>query len=332
MKSQLKRKSVLIIKHGYSETCDHNISSTISYGDVFRCTCLLDFYRGEHVTWISAPAAEELLTGNPLIDELILAESPVEIPSNKLLDSYDIIINLEKQRDWCQFAKETTSKKKFGFHNWAATGEAAYYPESAAALSEGIKRDSFTTLQDTLFKSIGEEWSGERYSLGYQPKVKEIYDIGFNNHVGSKWPDKAWPKEYWKELHNTLSPKYNICWQQSLDNVKSYINWLASCKLIITSDSLGLHLAIALKKKIVALFGPTPSEQIYLYGLGVNLTPSIKHSCMPCFLPKCRKSKNCMYDICVSDVAAHVENLFNGNTIPISENKTSETYQKVVQQ
>ena len=330
MESPRNRKSVLIIKHGYSETCDHNISSTISYGDVFRCTCLLDFFRGDYVTWISAPSAEDLLTGNPLIDKLILAENPAELNRKDILDSYDTIINLEKQRDWCEFGKNTKSRKKFGFQNWAATGDDAYYPESASALSEGLERDTFTPLQDTLFKSIGQEWTGERYSLGYKPKVQEIYDIGFNCHVGSKWPDKAWPMEYWKDLHSKLNSRYTICWQQSLDNVKQYIDWLSSCKLIITNDSLGLHLAIGLNKKIIALFGPTSSEQVYLYGLGESLTPSVKHNCIPCFLPKCQKSKNCMHDICVDDVAKHVNKLLLGNNSTIKEWTTIDTQKKVV--
>ncbi len=331
MESPKNRKSVLIIKHGYSETCDHNISSTISYGDVFRCTCLLDFFRGEHVTWISAPAAEDLLAHNPLIDQLILAESPSEINGERLLKSYDIVINLEKQRDWCEFGKNIKSKNKYGFRNWAATGDDAYYPESAQALSEGLERDNFTPLQDTLFKSIGEEWTGERYSLGYKPRVHNIYDIGFNCHVGSKWPNKAWPLEYWKDLHKRLSPGYSICWQQSLDNVKQYIDWLASCRLIITNDSLGLHLAIALKKKIIALFGPTSSEQVYLYGHGVSLTPKEKHSCNPCFLAKCQRGKNCMHDICVDDVAIHVEKLLLMKKNAIKERAAIDTTKKVAQ-
>ena len=331
MESPKTRKSVLIIKHGYSETCDHNISSTISYGDVFRCTCLLDFYRSEHVTWISAPAAEDLLAGNPLIDILLLAETPSELSSDMIMDQYDVIINLEKQRDWCEFTQTTRANKKFGFKDWAATGNSAYYPESAAALSDGLDRTTFTTLQDTLFKSIGEEWNGERYSLGYQPKVKEIYDIGFNYHVGSKWPVKAWPKEYWKELQNKLDSSYTICWQQSLDNVRQYIDWLSSCKLIITSDSLGLHLAIALKKKVIALFGPTPSEQIYLYGLGVSLIPSENYSCIPCFMPKCQRNKNCMYDICVDEVADHVYNLLGSSKPVINERASVITPEKTTQ-
>lgn len=325
MKPPEEKRSVLIVKHGYSETCDHNISSTISYGDVFRCSCLLDFYRDHHVTWISAEPARDLLEGNHLIGELILVERPKELPHNIVRSYYDTIINLEKQRDWCEFCESLEAGEKFGFRNWAASDESAYYPKSAAALAEGLERDNYRPLQETLFKSIGQEWSGERYSLGYKPKVKEIYDVGLNCHVGSKWPTKNWPREYWTSLHDRLiAEKYAVCWQQSLDSVRQYIDWLASCKTIITCDSLGLHLAIALNKKIVALFGPTPSRQLYLYGLGVKLTPEAEHNCMPCFLPKCLKDQSCMHDISIETVVDTVNMLNKRQPATITERLLAE--------
>lgn len=325
MKPPTQRPSVLIIKHGYSEVCDHNISSTISYGDVFRCTCLLDFYRDYHVTWISAHAAEDLLVGNCLIDQLILADSPAELPDDKIFDHYDTIVNLEKQRDWCEFTQAKAARQKYGFRNWAASGDDAYYPESAAALSEGLSHDKYIPLQQTLFKCIDQEWAGERYSLGYQPHVKEIYDIGLNCHVGSKWPIKNWSQKNWQKLHQELEARnYAVCWQQSLDSLKHYIEWLSSCRLIITCDSLGLHLAIALQKKIVSLFGPTSADQLYLYGLGVKLTPEAEHKCMPCFMPKCQKGRSCMEDIRVETVLDSVEMLLNRQPATITERLLSE--------
>ena len=40
--------------------------------------------------------------------------------------------------------------------------------------------------------------------------------------------------------------------------------------VVVCSDTLGMHLAIALKKKIVVLFGPTCPQEIDLYGRGVK--------------------------------------------------------------
>ena len=113
----MRRKSVMIIKHGFSETCDHNISPVVSFGEVFRCTCLLEDMKGCHVTWISSPTAKDLLTENHLIDELILADSPEDVPDGQIKGHYGTVINLEKQRDWCEFAAGVTADFRYGLRS-----------------------------------------------------------------------------------------------------------------------------------------------------------------------------------------------------------------------
>ncbi len=316
----MPKMSVLIIKHGYSEICENNLSPVVSYGDVFRCTALLEEFRGEYVTWITARKALDLLEGNHLIDQLILADTPDEIPPGFVLDRYDTVINLEKNRDWCDFAANLNADRKYGFRDWQAEGEDCFYPASAQALSRALNGDHYRTLQEMLFQTVGRQWNGQRYVLGYQPKVVDIYDVGLNHHVGSKWPNKLWPERHWQQLHDRLARQhYALCWQQSLNSIRHYIDWLASCRLIITCDSLGLHLALALRKKIVALFGPTSPEQIHMYGLGVKLTPAAERACIPCYQTQCQSDDRCMEHITVDMVADAVDMLMDRKEPVISK-------------
>jgi len=318
----MARKTILIIKHGFSETCDHHVSPVVSYGDVFRCTCLLEDFKGWHVTWITAKAARDLLTGNPLIDKLILADSPDQIGRGELLGWYDQVVNLEKQRDWCEFAAGLPVGRRYGFRDWTATGADCFYPESAAALSAGLAKEGYKTLQDTLFETVGRTWQGQRYVLGHQPRVAEIYDVGLNNHVGPKWPNKVWPGGHWESLHERLAEMgYAVCWQQSLNSLRHYMDWLASCRLVVTCDSLGLHLALGLRKKVVGLFGPTLPQQIYMYGLGAKLTPACDRPCVPCMKTRCDYARCCMEHITPKMVAQTTELLLGrvGGTAPAEE-------------
>lgn len=325
----MPKKSVLIIKHGFSEICDHNLSPVVSYGDVFRCTCLLEEYRGEHVTWITARKALDLLSGNYLIDQLISADTPEEIPPELVLDRYDTVVNLEKNRDWCQFAEKMSSDRKFGFKNWQAEGEDCFYPDSAKALAQALNGDHYRTLQEMLFQTVGRQWHGQRYVLGYQPQVVELYDVGFNHHVGPKWPNKIWPESHWHQLYDRLEQQnYAVCWQQSLSSIRHYIDWLASCRLIVTCDSLGLHLALALRKNVLALFGPTASEQIHMYGQGVKLTPAVGRACIPCFQPLCRYDKGCMEHITV-DMVGDMVDMLMGRKKPVAA-KAKQTVEEAV--
>jgi lipopolysaccharide heptosyltransferase II len=281
------RRSVLIIKHGFSEGCNHSVSPVISYGDVFRCTCLLEDFRDSQVTWITSSAAKDLLAENYLIDRLLLADSPDELPTGIADEYYDIIINLDKRKDWCEFSITLSGNERYGFKE---------------------RQDQYLPLQETLFRTIDREWYGQRYILGYQPKITPIYDVGLNHHVG-KWPNKLWPKHHWNALYEQLGHKYAVSWQQSLNNVRHYIDWLSSCRLIITCDSLGLHLGLGLQKKIVALFGPTPPEQVHMYGCGMKLTPMCDEDCIPCVQPNCTNERSCMEHITVEMVVEAVESL-----------------------
>ena len=309
----MDRKRLLLIKHGFSETCDHHVSGVVSYGDVFSCTCLLEDFKGYEVTWISSPLCYDLLAENHLIDRLVLADSPSDLSDGEVGGEYEIVVNLEKQRDWCEFAAGVAGEQRYGFRDWTGSCEEGFYPESAAALARGLARYDFRPLQETLYATVGRQWNGQRYVLGYQPRVATIYDVGLNYNVGSKWPTKAWPGHLWEELHYELSKDYAVCWQQSLNSVRHYIDWLASCRLIVTCDSLGLHLGLGLKKKVVGLFGPTAAEQVYMYGCGVKITPVCERSCLPCYQSQCAfDDDTCMTYIPVDMVREAVDMLLRG--------------------
>lgn len=68
---------------------------------------------------------------------------------------------------------------------------------------------------------------------------------------------------------------------------------VAATDMVISGDSLGLHMAIALKKWVVAWFGPTCHQEIDLYGRGAKILT--KAACSPCWKRVCDKPLMC-YD------------------------------------
>ena len=82
------------------------------------------------------------------------------------------------------------------------------------------------------------------------PNESPQFDIGFNYQVGNKWPTKAWPMEHWKALEKKVQNEYCVSWQQGLADMNDYFQWINNCRVIVTNDSFGMHLAIALKKKL----------------------------------------------------------------------------------
>jgi heptosyltransferase-2 len=62
--------------------------------------------------------------------------------------------------------------------------------------------------------------------------------------------------------------------------------------LVITSDSLALHVATAVEVPLLAFFGPTSPTEIELYGLGEKITPSTMCNCF--YKKECMNPPSCV--------------------------------------
>ena len=83
----------------------------------------------------------------------------------------------------------------------------------------------------------------------------------------------------------------------------------------MTGDTLAMHAALGLGRKVVALFGPTSSVEIETYGRGKKITASLE--CVCCYLAECRKKPNYMEMIKpreVFDAVAAIMAGLNGRT------------------
>jgi len=300
---------ILIIKLGYSETLDYEISKTVSLGDVLRTTPMLEAlkekYPDSNVIFLTDHKAKELIENNEFIDKLLIWDEFIGFLL--LREKFDIVINLEKHPGICALTDMIDAWQKFGFR-LGNDLEISEYEKSVSFIdyinNKQLKKDYW---QKVLIEHLGIEWKEQKYSLGYKSKSVEIFDVGLNYQVGNKWPTKAMSKYKWDILYKKLlNDGLKVDWQRGLNSLKEYIEWIDSCKLIVTHDSLGLHLAMALNKKVVAIFGPTDSGEIFPYG-DVKFFHS-KSDCYikPCYLPKCDYHKFCMNEF---DLNFLVENI-----------------------
>jgi len=299
---------ILIIKLGYSETLDQEIGRVPSLGDVLRTTPILsalkEKYPESHITWLVTEHAEPLLLGNPLIDRLLVWDDFV--PFQLMKEKFDVLINLEKIAGVCALADMIDAWVKYGFRFDTNTGVYRGYEKGLDFISyiECKKSDkSKGYWQQVLIQMLGVPWKQQQYVLGYQAKNETSVDFGFNYEVGSKWPFKSLPMDTWQELGKRLEGGgYSVSWQQGNKNLYEYIDWINSCRVLITNDSLGLHLAFALQKKVIGLFGPTDPKEVYFYsGCRIIQSPA---SCpnMPCGSPKCHSGQYCMTQIDVDEI------------------------------
>jgi len=154
--------------------------------------------------------------------------------------------------------------------------------------------------------------------------------IGLNTGAGQRWQLKQWREDGYLELVERLAKRHPLqfvllggpeererhqrlmaCSKVPLidtgcDNpVRHFAAIVAACNLIVAGDTLAMHLALALRRRAVILFGPTSSAEIEMYGLGEKVVPQM--DCLVCYKPTCDFVPNCMDLISTDMVEAAVE-------------------------
>lgn len=93
-------------------------------------------------------------------------------------------------------------------------------------------------------------------------------------------------------------------------SLKQFSALVNKCAIVITADTLCLHIAIALRRPVVALFGPTCHQEIDLYNRGCKILTEI--DCAPCYKLSCEKHPNCMDGIKLEDILKAIKDLIRG--------------------
>jgi len=317
---------VLIIKVGYSETLDPGISAVTSYGDVLRSTVLLHLFKNDEVTWLVDKHAFPILKGTPYISRILLFDlmSILQLQA----EYFDTLINLEKVPGLCALADSIKAWRRYGFRFDDRKGIAEAYDGTHKALNicsnHEEKRTHNRFWQEVLYEMVNAKWDGEEYILGYEPKSKIEYDVGFNYEVGSKWPTKTWPMENWKRLEELLKGKYSISWQEGKDCIEDYFDWINSCRVIISNDSFGLHVALALNKIVIGLFGSTNPKEICFYEKGIGLIPQTRCDQFACYSSICTNGRSCIENLAPEEVFSALEKLVEENYLPLRHRDTKE--------
>ena len=154
------------------------------------------------------------------------------------------------------------------------------------------ERPEITAALKTKWKTDGARW------IALQP--------------GARWANKQWPVEHFAEVARQLAVHFeklrfailggngdkalgefltralperclDLTGQTSLPEM---IEWLRLSELMVTNDTGPMHVAAALRKPLVAVFGPTEPRRTGPYGL---LDRVLRHPlpCAPCMKSRC---------------------------------------------
>ena len=79
---------------------------------------------------------------------------------------------------------------------------------------------------------------------------------------------------------------------------------VAGCDMVVTGDTLGLHMAVGLKKPVVVWFGMTCHQEIELYGRGIKVLSKVP--CRPCWQQSCDQDVKCYRELPWSTMAGAI--------------------------
>ena len=241
-------------------------------GDVVRTTCLLHRLRGQ-VTWITDAKNTVLLEG--LEDRLqCLSWEQRDLAAGV---EYDLIINLEDTLEVAQFVKMFRFKQIFGAYT--SSDNALLYTDNSRQWfdlslisthgrveADRLKLLNRRTYQDLIFKGLGSDFAGETYLLPKPTETGLVGDVAIAPEAGLVWPMKRWA--YYDVLKTKLTAaglKVNV-----LGTRPTLLEHLADVQghgLLVSGDTLPMHLALGSGVRCVSLFTCTSPWEIHDYGI-----------------------------------------------------------------
>ncbi|MDE3056241.1 MAG: putative lipopolysaccharide heptosyltransferase III [Verrucomicrobiota bacterium] len=281
------------------------------------------------------PAIRHFLTRNPKKKGWRRWQEELELFYSIRKEGYDLVLNLTEGDRGVIAAWASKAPLRVGFApkgRWqkARLTHIVKSPHSLRHTVErnldALRRIGINPQEKSLFFAIAQE---------DKKRVQELVGKGpfVLIHPASRWRFKCWPVEKMRHLAKKLiergervvltagvDPAEKEMVEkigQGLDllqlagflSLKELGAVIAASKLLVTVDSLPLHLASALKKPVVVLFGPT-SE--ITWGPWENLHARVvatSFPCRPCYLDGCGGSKRseCLLSLPFSAVWEKVE-------------------------
>jgi ADP-heptose:LPS heptosyltransferase len=323
----------------HCETCTHYqpVKSRIlliklgAIGDVIRTTPLLRKLRETHpsseITWLTL--TPEVVPSS--VDRALRFTLPALVSLES--DRFDLLINLDKDREAIALTERIRAAVKEGFGMDAVTGKCRPLNERArhkwmTGLFDDLNRQNTKSYPQEIFELCGFSFQGEKYILEVERRSWSIPGprplIGLNTGCGGRWTTRLWPIENWIRLIGLLKSSGKGVLLLGGDDehaknqhmasvtgaaylgthpLKKFMSLMAECDLVVTGVTMAMHIAIGLNKKLVLFNNIFNRNEFELYGLGEIVEPP--NDCKGCFKGSC--GEKCMERITPEEVFAAVE-------------------------
>ena len=308
-------------------------------GDVLRTTAVLKpihrAWPGARITWLTRARAMPLLKHHPLIDRVMPLDSAslVELSAR----TFDVLLNVDKSRVAGALAVQLNAADRRGFGIDHRGGIVPLNPAAAYLYATGLD-DDLKFRQNTqsepqmLCEAFGLTYEKDPYTLHQSPDAAPAgppRKVGFNTGCSPLYPYKKLPLSTQAAAIRQITAQTNepvlllggpedtqrnrslmaelgalVEWSPTEDGLLTGAAHIARCSVVVSGDSLGMHMAIAQGKHVVVWFGVTCPQEIEVYDRGVKLLAHV--SCAPCWKPTCTNTPLCFDQVSPDDITTAV--------------------------
>lgn len=322
-------KRILIIKLG-------------ALGDVIRTTPLAVRYKNMypdcHISWLTL--SPDVLPKDAIDSIYAWDTTSVFVLQNK---TFDIAINLDKEEEACILLSKVNALEKYGFlweNDHIAPATPAAEHKMLTGFFDHISYKNTKHYLEEIFEICHLDFRDEPYLINYDKKLASQWKsklqelagqkiiVALNTGCGTRWLTRLWPEEKWIELINLLKndnyfPIILGGQQEDEKNkfladqthayypgtfpLKEFFALTDACDIIVTQVSMMMHVAVALKKKIVLMNNIFNKHEFYLYNKGVIVEPETGCDCF--YGNSCKRERACMHDLKANTVFNEIKKL-----------------------
>ena len=298
-------------------------------GDVSRTTPLLRRLRQERpgcfITWLTLTPA---ILPQSEIEEILKLDfaSALQLQGRE----FDVVINLDKEKEACVLLNNITAKEKFGYAlrpydgvPWPVNQLAEH--KFLTGVFDQVSLANTKPYVQEIIELCGFDFRGEAYV--FDTHEDKNYDwcalpggggpsIGLNTGCGDRWTTRLWSTEKWTELIESLqmagyTPVLLGGEAEDPRNrelhaatgaaylgtfpLPQFINLMNQMAGIVTQVTMGMHISIALGKPTILMNNIFNPHEFDLYGRGQIVQPN--RQCVCFYRGTCRLGTSCMEEL-----------------------------------
>jgi lipopolysaccharide heptosyltransferase I len=306
-----------------------------------------------HVAWVVGGAFASLLEGHPQLDEVIRFErgrfargwrDPGAAAGLFRFDrelrggAFDLVIDLQGLFRSGWMTMRTRAPVRVGFSNARELAHLFYTHRIAVDSPDQHAVDRYLKLCDAL--GCGRAPVEFSFHVTDQDRQHVAEILGHDRPFavllpGTNWPTKRWPVEHFAALVGPLRERFgldsivaggpdvagiaglipraiNVVGKTS--NLRQLVALLERADLVIANDSGPMHIAAALGRPLVTMFGPTNPQRTGPYGR-LDSVVRLDIPCSPCYSRRC-SHQSCLKWLQAEHVLAVAERQLGRALVP----------------